>query len=450
MKYLLNGAYGAIHGTYWMVYGVITSFASAFLLARGYSNSDIGLILALGSIFSALAQPFAADIADRTRRFSLVGLIQIFAAVVLVLTALMFFLKGKTLALTVVFIMAVAWNAAVQPLVNSLSFKLEVSGYRVHFGIARSIGSLGYALLCALLGSLVDRFGAQSVPVSGVLMGAVLLLILHATKIIFKKACEGREVRFASMAAGSDDAVSADTASAETASHPETAGASRGDAVSANGDYAELFEKNSAGDIDLKAFVKRNKIFLLSYIGIAAIFFGNATYSNFMLQIAQSVGGDSVDMGRILALCAFAEIPAMLAYDKLQDKISCRLVLWFSLSGFLIKAICSYFAQSVALLYVANTMNLIGFGLFMPAIVYFVNSIMDSGEAVKGQAVYPIVNSVSTVLSSLLGGYILDVSGAKSLLLLCLVLTVCGAAWFALLLGKIKSNKGETYERQAI
>ena len=47
MEKRLNCSYAAIQGSYWMVYAVVGSFASVFLLARGYSNSEIGVILAV-------------------------------------------------------------------------------------------------------------------------------------------------------------------------------------------------------------------------------------------------------------------------------------------------------------------------------------------------------------------------------------------------------------------
>ena len=71
MGKILNAEYGGIHATYWMAYAVISSFASAYLLDRGYTNSEIGLILAVGSIVAVFLQPFMADFADRAKKISL-------------------------------------------------------------------------------------------------------------------------------------------------------------------------------------------------------------------------------------------------------------------------------------------------------------------------------------------------------------------------------------------
>ena len=49
---------------YWGVYCVISSFASVFLLEAGYTNTEIGLLLAAGNIASVVIQPFSANLAE--------------------------------------------------------------------------------------------------------------------------------------------------------------------------------------------------------------------------------------------------------------------------------------------------------------------------------------------------------------------------------------------------
>lgn len=93
MRKILNIEYGAVHATYWMTYAIIGSFASAFLLGRGYSNSEIGVILAVGSVAAVFLQPVLADIADRSKKISLIGLTQIVTVGMMVFTALSFIIQ---------------------------------------------------------------------------------------------------------------------------------------------------------------------------------------------------------------------------------------------------------------------------------------------------------------------------------------------------------------------
>lgn len=125
MKKLLNFEYACIHGTYWMVYGVVCSFASVFLLARGYSNSEIGVVLAVANVAAVVLQPLVADLADRAERISVIGISEIMTIMMMIMTLGMFVFKEKSAALALVFVLLIAWHTVLQPLFNSLTFKLE-------------------------------------------------------------------------------------------------------------------------------------------------------------------------------------------------------------------------------------------------------------------------------------------------------------------------------------
>ena len=93
------------------------------------------------------------------------------------------------------------------------------------------------------------------------------------------------------------------------------------------------------------------------------------------------------------------------------------------------------------MLYLAHIFQTSSFGIFLPAMVLFINEIMAKGEAVKGQALYTVMTTASSVAASICGGFILDASGSKFLLLLSTVLTVVGAAAVILFIDKIKRKE---------
>lgn len=411
MKKILNAEYGGIHATYWMAYAVITSFASAFLLDRGYSNSEIGLILAVGSVVAVFMQPFMADIADRSKRISLIGVTQIVTALIAVLMLFCFIMQKASIALSVVFVMMIAWHTALQPLFNSLAFKLEESGYTINFGVTRAMGSLAYSILCSFLGTLAEKYGTQVLPITGELVLVMLFITLCLVSVHFKKACaenKGSQLRGAESADG--------CTAPEEAVIPEE-------------------------DINLLQFIKRNKLFLVVNVGVAGIFFSNAIFNSFMLQIVENVGGNGEDMGRILSIMAFLEIPPMFLFAKVNKKFSCKTLLQFGAVCFTLKILFAYLAKSVAMVYFAQLFQLGAFGIFLPAMVSFIDEIMDKGEAVKGQALYTIVTTVASIFSSLVGGMILDIRGATAMLLVSTVITAVGALIFICVIGKVKSKK---------
>ena len=409
MGKLLNIKYGCIHGTYWMYYGVAGSFASAFLLAKGCSNAEIGIILAVGNILAVFLQPLIADLADRSKKLSLIGVTQLSAVLLMVLTGLLFVMKQKSAALWVVYMFIMAWMTTLQPLFNSLAFKLEETGVHINFGACRSVGSLAYAVLCAFLGTLVEAKGVGVLPLSGEIVLLMLLASLWVTKTQF------------------DRMVGEKTGK---------------QAVSVLGECGQVpvADAEEAEEINLALFVKRNKLFVVLNLAVIGVFFSNSILNNFMLQVVEGVGGTSEDMGRIFSVMAFLEIPALFFFDKIKERFSCQLILKFAAICFTLKVLLIYLAESVTMIYVAHLLQTLSFGLFLPAMVSFIGEVMAKGEAVKGQALYTVMTTASSMLASVLGGIMLDVSGPGFMLLVSTIVTGLGALVLVLIVDRIKKK----------
>jgi PPP family 3-phenylpropionic acid transporter len=396
MKRLLNFSYGVIQGTYWMYYGAILSFASVFLLGKHYTNSEIGVVIATASVLSIVIQPLMADVADRARRFSLTDISGFITVGLMVATASLYFFPTKTVALSVLFIMVAAWLISLQPLIYSAAFHLGESGYRINFGVTRSVGSVAYAVFCAVLGSFVAARGIDMIP----LTGAAVLILLFASLTLTGKL-------YRSTTVGPTDAG----------------------AITKGGKA-----------IGLKAFVSRNKTFILFSVGIMFVFFQNSVFNTYLLQIVMAVGGNSGQMGRLYAFTALLEMPGLIYFNRLGRRFSCQVMLKFASVAFVFKIFLAYIATSVAFIYVACLFQLISFPIFHAASVHFVDEIMEKGEAVKGQALITGMTTLSNVFASLLGGLILDSHGASVLLSVSTVLTVLGTVIVFLTVGKIRTK----------
>lgn len=410
MGKIINTEYSMIQGSYWMIFGVICSFASVFLLSKGYSNSEIGIILAAANVLSVVIQPVVADFADRTKKISLIGLSQIMTVMLMVLTLGLFAFEKKNLALAVIFVMLIAWHTTLQPLVNSLSFKLQETGINVSFGLARSVGSFLYAVLMAVLGILVEKKGVSVLPITAEVAMAMLLVSLAVTKHHSDKA------KAANHSISDRRLSGAEAAAAEDTCEPDE-------------------------EINLIEFIKRNKVFFLLNIGVLGVYFSNAVLNFYTMQIAVDVGGNSEDLGLILSVMAFLEIPTMLFFNPLRKRFRCETMLKFAGIMFTVKIGTIFMAKSVTLIYIAQCMQPVSFALFLPAMVNFINEIMSRGEAVKGQALYTMMITVTSVAASILGGIILDVSSPKMLTLISTVVTGLGALIVVASVDKVKHNK---------
>ena len=396
-----------------MIYAIAGSFASVFMLAKGYSNLFIGMTLAAANIVAMGLQPFIADHMDKAKGITLIDTVAWSTLIIMIIGTGYFFFKGGTLMLALVIMLVLAIHALLQPLMNTLAFRLRESGTDVSFGIGRAGGSLGYSLIVAAVGTLVEKKGIITMPVC--LEAACLLLIalLLLTKFSFN-----RIVRQA-------DAKAAGGTGEAGAAVRKRAGAER---------------------IDIKAFVKRNKYFFIVNLGLAGALFSNSVLSTYMAQIAGNVNGTTEQVGRILSLMALAEIPVMIFYDKIHKRFSSRTLIKVASVGFTVKIVVCWLARSVGMLYVAQIFQFIGFALMMPAMVYYINEIMSQGEAVKGQALFTMMLTFSTIAASFVGGWILDMYGAKTLTFISTIVTAAGAAVVIFFIGRVKSHKEQTDE----
>lgn len=182
--------------------------------------------------------------------------------------------------------MLIAWHTVLQPLFNSLTFKLEECGIHINFGVARSMGSLAYSALVAVLGTLVENHGIVVLPITGEVVLVMLIISLIATKKQYDKAKRLQESQNECDSMGESD--------------------------------EKTIHENPTEEINLVQFIKRNKAFFVLNLGVIGLYFSNSILNNYMMQIVASVGGNSEDMGRILSLMAFLEIPTMVCFDWLK------------------------------------------------------------------------------------------------------------------------------------
>ena len=417
MEKRFNLQYAGIHGTYWLYYGVICSFASVFLLDRGYSNTEIGIILAIGNIFAVILQPIMGDLADRSRKISFFGFMEMMTALLMVLTVFLLILQKKSALLMFVYVMAFGWMNIVQPFCNAMNRKLCETEVYINFGACRAIGSLTYSIMCFFLGSLVEKFGVNVLPVTG----EVVLILFMTTIVIVAKS-------FRKAMAEKSEGTKSEDASPSKPSGTKAAAADE-------------------EEINLPMFVRRNKMFMILCLGVLGLYYTNSVLNTYMAQIAENVGGDNGDIGRIFSVLALMEIPTMMLFDRINRKFKTRTLMKFSAVAFVFWILVCYMAENVTTLILAQFIQPFSFALFLPSIVRFIDDIMSRGEAVKGQTMFTTTTTLAAVFASLIGGVILDAAGPKMLTLTAACVTAVGAAVVVFSADRVKGHKQERTRR---
>lgn len=375
-------AYFAVQGGYWMSMCVANSYAAVFLQSRGYSNSALGLILAIGNIAGFLLAPNLAALIDRSKRVTVYHCLWVLLGIQAIILACFPFIPGRSWLLSLLYCIYMAAVVAVNPLNTELCFELSRWSKPVSYSPARGIGSLCYALMALALGRLTLRLGAGILPYAGLFC---LVWQVLATGVISR----------ARSQAAVESAVGTG-------------------------------EKKEPG-LSLTAFIRANLRFCILMLGLSLLFFSYNMADFFLINIVRSVGGDTGDLGSISAFKAMLEIPVMILYTRLTDRFRCSAIMRVSALAFIGKAVLMVLAKNVGMIYLANTLQTLSFALMIPAMVQYVNLVIDHRDSAKGQAISGGMMTLGSIFASLIGGQLYDAISVRATLITGVVIASCGA-----------------------
>ena len=367
--------YALVQILYWLAFGLMFSFASAFLQEKGFSNGAIGLVLGCSYGISAVLQPAIAALLRRLGVPPEKGLGTLYALAALFSALLLLApLPGAGDAVVFTALLSLYW--ALQPLVNSLARRWSDAGCPVEFSTARSVASLVFACNIAGMGWLLGKITPLLLPAfyfTVVSLSACFLLLLEPT-------------RNASQPSGASQQQSAKSGRSIPAGFP------------------------------------------LLLMGIACLSLAHMLVDNFMLQILQALGGGIQNLGMALSMATFAEVPAIWLYGRLRRRFDDRALLVFAAWAWALKTFLIFLAKSPAAICAAQLLQFCGFGFYTPAIVCCVDRWFPPESRLRGQSLVGSAYTVGCVLAAAAGGTLLDALGASFTLLIISAIACAGAA----------------------
>lgn len=383
--------YIIVHLFYWTTYGFIHAFASRYLNLNGFTASQIGIILGLGHLASVALHPIVASIFERTG-IKLTHGISILYLLCAFFAAVVLFLPVSGLALALLMIAIYALISTVQPSLTTLTQSFDAADAPVHYGVARGLGSLIYAIVVAVMGWALSFISPLLLPafyMTTMLLCVCFLCMLRIPEIkpIVKP------VR------------SKETAASTLCAKPWF-----------------LFLLIATAGFSLNALV-------------------TGTYMNFIME---DIGGGDQEMGLAIAIAAAVECPAMFLYNRIAKKFGHRNMLvlcgwvWFIKCGLIL------IAPSPMTIYLAQTMQFAGYGFFVPANVRYIEEMLPPEAFLKGQSLSGAAFSAGSLIAVFLGGFLIDLVGVRNTLLIAQVSSLWGGIF--LTLSVIKAKKAQSLQ----
>lgn len=386
--------YAIINMTYFAVFCGLHAYASVFLLSKGFTNTEIGLTLALANVVSVLIQPVIAGWIDKQGKLTNRNVSMFSTICILVGSLLLLIIKEGKPIIFVIFAFIYMIQMAYQPLIIAMNFEYAKAGCKINFGLARGLGSIGFAIFSALIGQLVSKMGVNVLLIADILVMAFSFIML----LCFIKPTDMPIENVAT--ADSSDNISTITAS---------------DNNSAAVAHNNFFD-----------FAKTYPSFMAYLVGIICFFFAHNSINDYLIQIITPLGGNESQMGIAIFIAAALELPTMACINILMKKISCKSLLIISGVFFFIKIVIMFLATNITMVYISEICQLAAYALFIPASAYYVDIVMQELDQVKGQAYLNCAVTLGGVFSSVVCGRVLDLSGPKAMLAIGCVISFIG------------------------
>lgn len=361
MKFSVNNQYKVLQGLFWMQFCVSAAFISLYLQGRGLNNAEIGTVTAVFGTLAALIQPLLGGISDRNSRFTWRNMILLMAVPFLAICILMPFISAGWASAVFIGLLMLLSNVML-PFMNSAHFYYVHAGEYINFGVARGIGSVTFALTALLIGALAEKIGIEAVPLSGILIALLFIFVL--LRMPYTK---------------------------EVAPTRHQGGTQAG-------------------------FLKRYPAFGIMLLACLLMLTTHSIVNIYMLQIIQSIGGHSSQLGIALAVQALVEVPILFGFSLLNKRFHSSALMLIASISFTLKAVLYFMSGSVVMIYLTQITQMFSYAIFAPASVFYTSESIAQEDQTTGQAYMSSMFAAATVLGGLLGGWVLELSGMKTLL----------------------------------
>ncbi|MBQ2948830.1 MAG: MFS transporter [Clostridia bacterium] len=356
--------FAALEMSYWCFHASFIGYAAAYLLAQGVSNTAVSLLLAGYMLLGFIGSLAAGNACDRFRTNK-----KVFMLCMLMAYGLMFalYFRGAEVAVAALCYPLLGFFFLPQG-ANIDSWLLDACArdQRI-FGRIRCMPSLAYAVVCALFGQLIARFGYH-------------VMIPGATFFF--------AVTMASAALLPD-------AKREAAAEKKKASA---------GDVGRLFA----------AAPYRRLVVLLFLLGLAT-----APMNNLKIVVLESVGGNVSHVGVDAFVGAMTQVP-FIAMAALIHRLPLR-VRFLSMSFLLmLMPLTASFAVSPAMVYLASFFYNVGYGILLTTMRDVTELHVDRDIRNLGHTLSDAVfTSFSGVISLMYAGALTDALGVRAMLAVC-------------------------------
>lgn len=350
-----NIKFKALQAFYWSGFSFYQMFFVYYLTVdRGYQNASVGFILSIGAFITLIGQTMWGVVADKLQNIKIVAIILFASSTILIST---YPLYPTLLTVGIVTCLIMFFDPSIPPILDSWTSQYVEEKKTTNYGAIRLWGSASFAVVATIVGRVSLLTGVGRI----FHFHAIFAVLAIITSLLIKY----------------------------SATHKAKAKVLR----------------------NLRDLVKnRNYVF---FIFCATIVFASFRMSlTFLPSLIVQTGGDQSDLSIAWVIAAISEVIVFSFADKVIKRFKPLKTCLFAFGVFTLRIVIFYYATSHIWILSSQMLQGLSFGLFLPASITFINAI--SKTDVKTSALTlaaAIYTSVSGIISSYIGGLIIDQYG---------------------------------------
>ncbi len=382
----LKNKYNLLYFLYCIAGCCLVEFVTVFLLYRGVSNTQIGLVTGIGCVSSIFLSPWLTGLLGRSPRLNVrdvLGGVYLFMAAVFILLAYMPMPAIAVMAgYTVIYCLYMGTYSFLQVMASDYT----AAGMDINFGLARGLGSASWAIAALLLGVAVDATSPAVTGAAFMAATAVMVLLMRTMPV----------------------------APSQTGSEEKG-----GSAIAVLKDYP---------------------VFFMILLGFTLCKVGMTPLLTYLPNIMTNLGGSTGMFGVAIFVMALSETPVMAMAGRWMEKVDILTLTVIGGIAYVARNFIICFATSVPMLMVGMVFQGFSYGLLTVVAAYYAMYHLKGSDQAMGQTMTTVMtNGFGSTIGNVAGGVLQDTLGINSMYIFACGMTVLGA--LVIIMAKLSDRK---------
>jgi PPP family 3-phenylpropionic acid transporter len=365
------------------------AFTARFLQEHGFSYTQIATAMMISSVCGFLMQPLWGILNDKGVSPKLIVLIALILSIAAYF-AFTYFGENYIISVGALIFNAVG-AASMMPIIDAWGVKLIGQGAKISYPVARSFGSLTYAVTSILFGIMLDAMGMTITPWLMIIICvplAFIVVLLPSPRPVLDD----------------DEKLSFIESLKMLSTHP----------------------------------TYKHFVFAFFISGI-----GGAAHMLFFPIFMSELGGTNSHIGAGIALMAFVEVFVMPFYGRLRARFGVRNIFIFSLFGTGVRVLATAVSMNPVMAIAVMAFQGISGALIFPSMAAYVSENIDRRVITTAQVLFGAMGfTLAGVVSNLISGHLATAVGVRNTLLIACLTSFIAAAYL-LLATRIKKEAAE-------